>query len=66
MPLVSRSADYELYCEKCGTTNFIYDDMKPPYECDDCGAALDEANKTEVDLESLQDLNEEGKYDGEV
>ena len=33
--------DMELFCEKCGTTNFIYDDMKAPYLCDDCGAELD-------------------------
>ena len=30
----------ELYCEKCETTNFIYDDMEEPYKCDDCGAEL--------------------------
>ncbi|MCL2243176.1 MAG: hypothetical protein FWC03_01755 [Treponema sp.] len=32
--------DLELYCEKCGTTNFFYDDNEPPYLCDSCGAEL--------------------------
>ena len=36
--------EQELYCEKCETTNYIYDDMKPPYKCDNCGSLL----KTEV------------------
>ena len=31
---------YELFCEKCDTTNFIYDDMKEPYQCDNCKAPL--------------------------
>jgi hypothetical protein len=29
-----------LYCRNCGTTNYIYDDMEPPYTCDDCGETL--------------------------
>ena len=33
--------ELELFCEKCETTNFIYDDMKPPYKCDNCGAELE-------------------------
>jgi len=33
--------DAELFCEKCETTNFIYNDMKPPYKCDSCGAELE-------------------------
>jgi ribosomal protein S27E len=33
--------DYELYCEKCGTTNYFYSDNTPPYKCDNCGTALD-------------------------
>jgi len=32
----------ELYCEKCGTTSFFYDDNEPPYLCDCCGAELTE------------------------
>ena len=32
--------DGTLYCKKCKTTNFIYDDMKPPYFCADCGNPL--------------------------
>jgi len=32
----------ELYCEKCETTNYFYEDNKPPYICDCCGAELKE------------------------
>ena len=32
----------QLYCKKCRTTNFFYDDNKPPYLCDSCGAELKE------------------------
>ena len=32
----------ELFCEECKTTNFFYDDNKPPYLCDCCGAELEE------------------------
>ena len=56
----------QLCCEKCGTTNFIYDDMTPPYKCDECGAVMDEANMEEIDLEELQYEHEEGKYDSQV
>ena len=34
----------ELYCEKCETTNFFYDDNKPPYHCDRCGSELEEGD----------------------
>ena len=30
-----------LYCKKCKSSNFIYDDMKPPFLCADCGSPLD-------------------------
>jgi len=30
----------EIYCEKCETTNFFYEDNEPPYICDNCGAEL--------------------------
>jgi Zn finger protein HypA/HybF involved in hydrogenase expression len=33
--------EFELYCEKCGTTSFFYDDNKQPYKCDNCGKLLD-------------------------
>ncbi|MCL1993248.1 MAG: hypothetical protein FWG66_09910 [Spirochaetes bacterium] len=33
--------DHQLYCEKCGTTNFFYYDNKPPYYCDNCKSPLD-------------------------
>ena len=56
----------QLYCEKCGTTNFIYDDMDPPYKCDDCGAVLNEADMQEIDMDELQYEHDEAKYDGEV
>ena len=56
----------EIYCEKCGTTNFIYDDMKPPYKCDNCGSPLNAANITEIDMDELQYEHDEGKYDGET
>ena len=55
-----------IYCDKCRTTNFIYEDMKVPYKCDNCGRLLDEADMVEIDLEDLQYEAEEGKYDGEV
>ena len=58
--------DGQLYCKKCGTTNFIYYDMKPPYKCDDCGSPLDKADMEEIDLDDLHYEHEEGKYDGEV
>ena len=32
----------ELFCEKCETTNFFYNDNEPPYICDCCGAELEE------------------------
>jgi hypothetical protein len=33
--------ELELFCEKCGTTNYFYDDNKPPYYCDNCKNPLD-------------------------
>ena len=57
--------DGELYCE-CGTTNFIYEDMKPPYKCDNCKTLLNEADMQKIDMDELQYEQEEGKYDGEV
>ena len=56
----------QLYCEKCGTTNFIYDDMKPPYTCDNCAVLLDESDMEEIDMDELQYEQEEGKYDGNI
>jgi predicted Zn-ribbon and HTH transcriptional regulator len=56
----------EICCEKCGTTNFIYNDMKPPYKCDDCGSPLDAADMSEIDMDELQYEHDEGKYDGQV
>jgi ribosomal protein L37E len=58
--------DGQICCEKCGTTNFIYNDMKPPYQCDDCGFPLDAASIIEIDLDELQYEHDEGKYDGQV
>jgi ribosomal protein S27E len=58
--------DGEICCEKCGTTNFIYSDMKPPYKCDDCGASLDADCMTAIDMDELQYEHDEGKYDGQV
>ena len=40
-----------LYCKKCKTTNFIYDDMKPPYFCADCGKPLK--------VDTIQETNNE-------
>jgi len=36
----------QLYCKKCKTSNFFYDDNKPPYKCDNCGAALKDGSST--------------------
>jgi HEPN domain-containing protein len=33
--------ELELYCTQCETTNFFYDDNKPPYHCDNCKNPLD-------------------------
>jgi hypothetical protein len=44
----------ELYCEKCETINFIYEDMKPPYKCDQCNTCLDERDITEVKLKGIE------------
>jgi rRNA maturation endonuclease Nob1 len=41
-----------LYCKKCKTTNFIYDDMKPPYFCADCGKPLKADGMQEIDLKN--------------
>ena len=56
----------QIYCEKCGTTNFLYDDMNPPYKCDNCGVILNEADMQEIDIDELHYESQEGKYDGEV
>ena len=58
--------DGSLYCKKCKTTNFIYDDMKPPYFCADCGNPLKVENVQEIDLDEAQYEKEEGRYDGET
>jgi len=58
--------DEQLYCEKCGTTNYIYSDMKPPYKCDNCGTELDAASMEEIDIDDLQYEHDEGRYDGEI
>jgi ribosomal protein S27E len=58
--------DGQIYCTQCGTTNFIYNDMKGPYKCDDCGAPLNAADMIEIDLDELQYEHDEGKYDGQV
>jgi ribosomal protein S27E len=58
--------DGEICCEKCGTTNFIYSDMKPPYKCDDCGVPLDADSMTAIDMDELQYEHDEGKYDGQT
>jgi len=55
-----------LYCKKCKTTNFIYDDMKPPYYCADCGKPLKVDTLQEIDIDEEQYQHEEGKYDGET
>jgi len=38
--MVFEIPEAEIYCKKCKTSNFIYNDMKPPYKCDNCGAEL--------------------------
>ena len=58
--------DGSLYCKKCKTTNFIYDDMKPPYFCADCGKPLKVDTLQEIDLDEAQYEKEEGKYDSET
>ena len=58
--------DGSLYCKKCKTTNFIYEDMKPPYFCADCGKPLKVENVKEIDIDEEQYQHEEGKYHGEV
>jgi len=40
--------DLELYCEKCGTMNFFYDDDAPPYNCDNCKKPLVDEEPTET------------------
>ena len=34
----------QLYCKKCKTTNYFYEDDKPPYQCDNCGKELTAEN----------------------
>ena len=41
--------DLELLCKNCGTTNYFYDDDKPPYRCDNCGAELKETSEPLLD-----------------
>jgi rRNA maturation endonuclease Nob1 len=40
----------KLYCKKCKSVNFIYDDMKPPYFCADCGKPLKAETMEEIDI----------------
>lgn len=42
--MVFEVPEKELYCEKCETTNFIYENMNVPHECDNCGELLNENN----------------------
>jgi ribosomal protein S27E len=51
--MVFRIPEGSIFCEKCETTNFIYDDMKKPLECDNCGEFLNE------------DMFEDGDQDAE-
>jgi len=30
----------QVYCKKCKTTNYFYEDDEPHYKCDTCGADL--------------------------
>ena len=46
--------DGQLYCKKCGTTNFIYDDMTPPYLCADCGKPLKADTKININSNEPQ------------
>ena len=39
--IVFEQCAFQIYCEKCKTTNFFYDDNKPPYRCDRCKSLLD-------------------------
>ena len=43
-----------LYCKKCKTTNFIYDDMKPPYFCADCGKPLKAETMEGIDIKEVK------------
>ncbi|GHV89499.1 hypothetical protein AGMMS50268_00020 [Spirochaetia bacterium] len=31
---------YQLFCEKCGTTSYFYNDKMPPFHCAECGLEL--------------------------
>ena len=33
--------DAQVLCKSCGTTNYFYDDNKPPFRCDNCGKIFD-------------------------
>ena len=55
----------QIFCEKCGAVNFFYDDMKPPYMCDNCAAPLDESFFEEIDFDEAEYAHNEGRYDGE-
>ena len=55
-----------LYCKKCKSTNFIYDDMKPPYYCADCGKPLKADTMKGIDIDEEQYQHDEGKYHGET
>lgn len=40
--MVFEVPEKELYCEKCETTNYIYENIDMPHECDNCGELLKE------------------------
>jgi len=50
------------YCEKCETTNYIYDDMKPPYKCDGCGSLLEREDKLPDSDEDEKGDSKSGRY----
>ena len=52
------TSDFEIpqqdsYCDKCGTTTYIYADINPPYKCDCCGEELPQIEKDAPTLERL-------------
>jgi|GEM_PF-6335801 len=38
----------QLYCKKCKTTNYFYDDNEPPCKCDRCGTVLNDNNSEPI------------------
>ena len=51
-------SDFEIpqqdsYCDKCGTTTYIYTDMTPPYKCDFCGEELPQIEKDTPPLKRM-------------